>query len=113
MENLTLLEWIGGVLAIAAAVNTIGSAIEKIVKAIKTAKNPNEIQNTRLDALEQWRADVDRRLVSGSTHFDAIDEGNRVTQTALLALLAHGIDGNNIDQMRSAKQALEAHLINR
>lgn len=113
MENLSLLEIIGGILAIAAALNTIGSAIEKIVKAAKVANAPNEAQNNRLDKLEAWQQEVDRRLVNGNTHFDSIDEGNRVTQQALLALLAHGLDGNAIDQMKDAKKALEAHLINR
>ena len=32
---------------------------------------------------------------------------------ALLALLDHGIDGNNISQMQEAKTALQNHLINR
>lgn len=113
MQNLSLLEIIGGVLAVAAAVNTVGSAVEKIVKAAKAANAPNEAQNTRLDKLEAWRKEVDMRLVNGNNHFDSIDEGNRVTQKALLALLAHGIDGNNVKQMEEAKHDLETHLINR
>jgi len=44
---------------------------------------------------------------------DSLDEGNRATQRALLALLDHGIDGNNIEQMQHAKEALQNHLINR
>lgn len=113
MGNLSLMEIIGGVLAVAAAINTLGSAVEKIVRATKAANVPNEVQNTRLDELERWRQEVDRRLVSGNHHFDSIDEGNRVTQQALLALLAHGLDGNAVEQMKDAKKALEAHLINR
>lgn len=98
---------------IAAAVILIANAAETIIKAVKTAKAPNVTQDKRLDTLEKWREDVDRRLLNGSTHFDTIDDGNRVTQRALLALLAHGIDGNNTDQMKEAKKALETHLINR
>ncbi len=113
MESLTLLEIIGGVLAVAAAVNTIGSAVEKIVKAAKAANTPNEVQNDRLDELERWRKDVDQRLVNGNTHFDNIDAGNRVTQRALLALLSHGIDGNNIKDMEAAKKEIETYLISK
>lgn len=117
MENLTPVEVCivvaGAIMVVASAINTIGSAAEKIAKAVKAAKSPNEVQDTRLDELEKWRLEVDKRLVSGNAHFDAIDEGNRVTQRALLALLAHGIDGNNTQQMQDAKAALETHLINR
>lgn len=98
---------------VATAIVLLANAAEKIVKAVKATKAPNDRQNERLDALEKWRVDVDQRLVNGNAHFDAIDAGNRVTQKALLALLAHGLDGNAVDQMKDAKKALEAHLINR
>lgn len=98
---------------VATAIVLLANATEKIVRAVKAAKSPNDKQNERLDRLEKWRQDVDRRLTAGNTHFDTIDEGNRVTQKALLALLAHGLDGNAIEQMKDAKKALEAHLINR
>lgn len=113
MENFTLLEIIGGILAVAAAVNTIGSAVEKIVRATKAANAPNEAQNARLDELERWRKDVDQRLVNGNTHFDSIDASTRVTQRALLALLSHGIDGNNIKDMEAAKHEIETYLISK
>lgn len=98
---------------IAAAVVLLANAVEKIVAAVRTAKAPNDRMANRVGDLEKWRSDVDQRLVRGNTHFDTIDEGNRVTQRALLALLAHGIDGNNTEQMKEAKKALETHLINR
>lgn len=117
MENMTPLDIcivvFGAILAVATVVNTLGSAVEKVVKAVKAAKAPGTAQDSRLDELEKWRGEVDERLLRGNTHFDTIDEGNRVTQRALLALLEHGIDGNNTEQMRKAKEALETHLINR
>lgn len=117
MENLTPVEICmvvaGVIMVIASAVNTIGAAAEKVAKAVRAAKAPNAVQDSRLDELEKWRVEVDQRLLSGNIHFEAIDEGNRVTQRALLALLSHGIDGNNVAQMERAKADLETHLINR
>lgn len=117
MENLTpgsiIVLVIGGILAVAGFVNTVGSAIEKLVKAAKAAKAPNEEQNERITELEKWRIDVDRRLIKGDEHFSSLDEGNRVTQLALLALLDHSLDGNNITQMQHAKEELQNYLINR
>lgn len=113
MDNLTPTEIWTAVLAIASAVVLLSNATEKITKAIHTAKAPNRTQNERLDALEEWKEGVDRKLAADKKHFDTIDSGNRVTQLALLALLDHGIDGNNIDQMQHAKEELQSHLINR
>lgn len=103
----------GGLLAVCGAILTISGAAEKIVKAVRAAKAPNDIQNDRLSELEEWRKTVDRKLNADKSHLDSLDAGNRVTQLALLALLNHGIDGNNIDQMQHAKEELQNYLINR
>lgn len=113
MDNLTAASVWTIISGVAAAVILIANATEKIIAAVKVAKAPNAEQDDRLDALEKWREEVDRRLLNGNTHFDMIDEGNRVTQKALLALLAHSIDGNNIKDLEEAKHDLENHLINR
>lgn len=113
MKNLTPAEIWSVVAWVAAAVVLLSNAAEKIVKAVKAAKAPNVQQNQRLEALEGRMDDVERKLDNDKRHFDAIDASNRVTQVALLALLDHGIDGNNIDQMQHAKEELQTHLINR
>ena len=100
-------------LAGASSIVLLSNAAEKIVKAVKAAKAPNVQQNERLDALEEWRDEVDRKLTADNNRLRDIDDGNRVTQRALLALLDHGIDGNNIKQMQHAKEELQNHLINR
>lgn len=117
MENITLPDlWIG-LLAIASAIVLISNAGEKIIKAWKAAKAPNDQQhaeqNARLDALEKWKKEVDNKLNNDHEHLGNIDAGSRVTQRAILALLDHGIDGNNIKQMQDAKEELQNHLINR
>lgn len=113
MENLTPGMVGAAILTVASAIVLLSNAVEKIVKAVKAAKAPNDAQNKRLDELEDWRKTVDKLLAADKTHLDSIDEGNRATQRALLALLDHGIDGNNIKQMQDAKEALQNHLINR
>lgn len=101
------------ILAIAAAVVTIANAAEKIAKVWQAAKAPNVKQDERIDNLEKRMTAAEKKLDNDKHHFDAIDASNRVTQLALLALLDHGIDGNNIDQMQHAKEELQTHLINR
>lgn len=113
MMELTPEQVWAAVLAAASAIVLLSNAAEKIAKAVQAAKAPNARQDARLQALETWREEVDGKLVRDHERLTAIDDGNRVTQRALLALLDHGIDGNNIDQMQHAKEALQNHLINR
>jgi hypothetical protein len=112
MENITPAMIMAAVLSVASAIVLLSNAVEKVVKAVKAAKAPNVQQNERIDALEEWRKEVDRKLIRDNDRLQEIDTGNRVTQRALLALLDHGIDGNNIKQMQDAKEALQDHLIN-
>lgn len=107
-------------LAICGAIVTIANAAEKIIKAWKAAKAPNEAQNARLDAFEKWKEgelkewqkDVERKLNRDKEQLDDIHDGLRASFQAQLALLEHGLDGNNIKQMQDAKAALQKHLIN-
>lgn len=113
MENLTASEIFAAVLAVASAIVLLSNAAEKIVKAVQAAKAPNARQDERLTALEEWRKEVDSKLESDVHRLDNIEAGNRASLQALLALLDHGIDGNNITQMQDAKETLQQHLINR
>ncbi len=101
------------VLAAASAFVLISNAAEKAIKAYKIAKAPDLRQDERLSELEKWKEKVERRLSNDDDRLGDIEKGDRATQRALLALLDHGIDGNNIKQMQDAKEELQNHLINR
>lgn len=100
-------------LAAASAVVLLANAAEKIAKAVQLAKAPNVRQDERLDKVEKHMKEIDGFLAKDKLRLDSLEDGNRVTQRALLALLDHSIDGNNIKQMQEAKDALQNHLINR
>lgn len=91
----------------------IYATVEKIANIFKAIKKPNDEQNARLDTLEKRVEEVEHRLDDGNDRFTSIAESTRVTQKAILALLAHDIDGNNIDQLKEAKDELQNHLINK
>ena len=101
------------ILAIASGFVLLVNAAEKAVKVWKAAKAPNAKQDEAIKELQEWRKDVDRKLNNDSKQLDEIHDGLRASFQAQLALLDHGIDGNNIKQMQDAKEALQQHLINR
>lgn len=109
-----------GLLAICAALVSISAAMSVIGKWVDRGKKPNVAQNARLDEHEKWLKKHDDEIETLKGHLDkdkrrldSIEEGNRVTQKALLALLAHAIDGNNIEPCREAKTDVEQYLISR
>lgn len=113
MDNLTTGELWTTVLAVASAIVLLSNAAKAIANAWTAAKAPNAKQDQRLSDLEKWREEVDRKLNNDKEQLDEIHKGLRASYQAQLALLDHGIDGNNIKQMQDAKEALQKHLITR
>lgn len=102
---------IGIILAASSFVNQVGAAAERISKARKAAQAPTDELSTRVSNLEKWRTEVDGKLGRDYAELRKIHLGNHAIFQALLALLDHGIDGNNISQMQDAKKELQDHLI--
>ena len=103
---------IGGLLAFAGAISTIGGAVEKIVKVVRAAKAPEQQQNVEIEEIKARRDKLERKLDNDKIQIADAKECNHVLTKGMLALLEHGINGNNIDQMREAKNGVEAYLIN-
>lgn len=101
------------ILAICGAIITVSSAVTVIIKAIKAAKAPEDAQNDRLTKLEERMARYDELFANDNKRLNTIEEGNRVTQKAILALLKHGIDGNQVAAMQKAEEELQGFLIDK
>ena len=106
------------VLAICGAIVTISAAIGVIAKALDKARAPEKEQNERLDAHEKRLNALDDIIVKFREYFDnddrrfkEIEKSNKITQSALLALLKHSINGNDTESLKEARKNLEEYLI--
>lgn len=124
MGEMTLSELGTLILAIAAGLVMLANAAEKIGGVWKAIKAPAEKKDTaqndriadledRMKNLDEWKKGVDRKLDNDQREFSVIHEGLQASFQAQLALLEHGIDGNNIKQMQDAKAVLQQHLISK
>lgn len=89
------------------------NAWEKGVAVWHALKAPDAAQNDRLGRLESRMEQVEQFLAKDKKAIDGLTEGDKVTKHAILALLGHGIDGNNKQEMIDSKHELETYLINR
>ena len=112
------------VLAVCGAIITVSGAIAVIVNFVHKAKEPNKIQNERIDKLEEAVETINDRLDRGDRHFISDDERmsslehevkktNKVIIESLQALTSHAIDGNNIEQLKQSEKTLNNYLINK
>lgn len=113
-------ELISVILGICAAIVTISAAIGVIIKAIDKARAPETEQNKRLDIIDRRLDEIDKTIAqfreyftNDDNRFKAIEKSNKVTQTALLALLKHSLNGNDKESLKEAEKSLEEYLIDK
>ena len=121
MDNIitfTPTQLIALVLGICGAIVTISAAIGVIAKALDKARAPEKEQNERLDAHEKRLNAHDEIIERFKEYFDnddrrfkEIEKSNKITQSALLALLKHSINGNDTESLKEARKNLEEYLI--
>lgn len=106
------------ILGICGAIVTISAAISVITKAIEKAKAPEREQNARLDDHEKRLNAHDEIIETFRTYFanddrrfKAIEKSNKITQSALLALMKHALNDGDISNLKNAEKQLEDYLI--
>lgn len=92
---------------------TICGTITTAISIFNLARSPKVKQDQRIADLERRMAEHDDLFSKDNRRLLNIEEGNRVTQKALLSLLSHGIDGNSVDAMIKARDDLQKYLIER
>ena len=119
--------WLGaGILSVLSLIILVGNAKDTIVKFWKSITAPNVEIRKELDEMKEWRENleedgpmkewrknVDKKLADTDSTVQSFDGAYHVLFQTLLALLDHGIDGNNITQMEAAKKAVQNYLIDK
>ncbi len=112
------------ILAICGGISIIAGAITVVVKVIQKAKKPNKEQDARIKRCEERLDAHERRLEDGCKRFDEerkrtealeqnLKETTQMIIISLQALMAHAIDGNEIDKLKEAKRDLDEFLVHK
>ena len=111
-------ELVAIILGFFAALVTVSAGVGVIVKMIEKIRSPETEQNNRLDNIDKRLDDIDNTIskfkeyfTNDDNRFKAIEKSNKITQTALLALLKHSLNGNDIEALKTAEKSLEDYLI--
>ena len=112
-------EWVQYSLVICGGIITALTLWNLIEQRIKATKMPTTNLEERVGLLEKklefevkaMFVEYDARFGRDKQKIESIEEGNKVTQQAILALLNHAIDGNNEEEMTDARRALNKYLI--
>ena len=111
--NQTFTFSLSGIFALCVGFVAVSNVVNIIINAFSKAKEPDRKQDEKILELERRMKQFEQFLAKDKEKIESIEEGNRVTQQALLALMSHAINGNDIAKLTDAKDALEKYLINR
>ena len=124
MIQFTLSQAWAVILSICGGIVTISAAVSIGFKIRDHFKKPNIEQNEEIaklkrktteleDSQRAMRVEFMQFFKNDKNRLDAIEEGNRYMQRAMLALLSHNLDGNHTQQMEKARDDLHDYLIER
>lgn len=104
-----------GFLFICGAIITVSGALTAIIGWLSKKRAPEKLQNDRITALETRMAEFERehttRFEKDELRLVRLEESTEATNEALLALLGHAINDNDVEEVRNARKKLENLLI--
>lgn len=116
--SFTPTELVGFITAIGGAIVTVGAVITLIFKLVNRVRAPEIKQNERiksvedrLKAIEEQNKIFTQYFINDDKRFKAIERSNKITQSALLAILKHSINGQDIESLKKAEKSIEEFLI--
>jgi hypothetical protein len=117
-EKEALLQVLGILGSLCAAVITIDKVLEIIHKYIKKAQAPDDAQNKRMDTLEkrlgvleQGQLQHAQALARDLRRFDGLDEEMRLVLVGVQNLLDSQLSGNNREGMQKSKSDINNYLL--
>ena len=73
-------------------------------------KTPEKSQNDRITTLEKQVRDIMEHFSSDDDRLALLEDGNVITQRAILAIMGHELNGNDVENLKQAKNDLERYL---
>lgn len=98
------------ILTIFQLIISFGTVCTLLYAFVKFSQKPQQSQNDRIRSLEDRVTMLETKQDDVYSHLESIDESNKVTQQALLALLGHAINGDDVEEVKRAQKMLFNHL---
>lgn len=98
------------ILAVAGFITSVTAAVKIIGDVIRKAKEPDQIQNQRIDRVEKRVDAIDEKIEGMKEKQDKADEAWILYMQAMFDLINHELDGNHVDQLRRTRDDLQKFI---
>ena len=100
-------------LAMCGSLITIAGAGAIIIGLINKAKKPDAERDGKLKRHDELLDNDNKRLKALEEHQTEIEESQKMMMRAMVALMRHAIDGNNIEQLTKESNKLNEYIFNK
>ena len=91
-----------------------GLNIINVVLILKDkASAPNKEQDRRISLVEEDVRELKKKQDTSYADIDNLKSANKILMKSMSALLSHGIEGNNVSEMKLAREELNEYLFDR
>ena len=92
---------------------TILNIIDRSTILKEKTEKPRKEMEERVDSLDGRITDIENKLKNYDYRVIQLEDGVKVLLRSMSALLSHSIDGNNLDEMKDARDDLNEYLISK
>jgi restriction endonuclease S subunit len=92
---------------------TILNIIDRSTILKEKTEKPRKEMEERVDSLDNRIAEIENKLKNYDYRVIQLEDGVKVLLRSMSALLSHSIDGNNLEEMKDARDDLNEYLISK
>ena len=85
----------------------------RVMTAIKAYREEKQRKNQPVSTLEDKVQEHEEKLQKDYKRINELEDGNRITLRALMALLSHDINNNSVDKLKASMDEIHDYLVNR
>lgn len=92
---------------------TILNIIDRSTILKEKTEKPRKEMEERVDSLDGRITEIENKLKNYDYRVIQLEDGVKVLLRSMSALLSHSIDGNNLEEMKDARDDLNEYLISK
>lgn len=92
---------------------TILNIIDRSTILKERTEKPRKELEERVDSLDNRIAEIENKLKNYDYRVIQLEDGVKVLLRSMSALLSHSIEGNNLEEMKDARDDLNEYLISK
>lgn len=105
------LDYLVNVITVCTFITATFSVLSLFSTIAQRIKEPNKTQDEKIEMLDRRITSIEEHIQDDTKQFERLVQANQVTHNALLALMSHIVNGNDVDKVKNALDEMNHYLV--